>query len=205
MGQTLGQFPAEGLAKTAEADFVITGELVIAPWSYQEDCKCFVRKARYTGHKGYERERLDSVTFLDSAGAEMDKYRPSQVAKVIYRRNVHHEKGAREMDVRIDLTVDIKVEAGSKVGVWNGTMGGTFNGQEFKSATITNVVRPFSEGRFRFPGSGLIELTRPVYKFTVEFLGDGKAKVTIKNRLNGRIHMIWVDKDYKESDPADAE
>lgn len=202
MGQTLGQFSGEGLAKTSAADIVITGELVIDPWSYKADCECFVRKARFTGHKGYERERLDSVTFLDSAGNAMDTYRPAQVAKAVYRRNVHHEKGAREAEVRIDITVDIKVEDGAKVGVWNGTMTGSFNGQEFKSGTISNVVRPFSEGRFRFPTGGLIEVTRPVFKFTVEFLGDGKAKVTIKNRVNGRVHVIWVDKDYKESAPA---
>jgi hypothetical protein len=205
MGQTLGQFPAEGLAKSVASDFVISGELVINPWAYQADCGCFVRTARYTGHKGYERERVDTITFLDSAGAKMDKFRPAGIAKVIHTRNVHHEKGAHEMDVRIDITVDIKTENGGRVGVWNGTMGGSFNGQEFKSATVTQVVRPFNDGRFRFPTSGSIELTRPVHKFTVEFLGDGKAKVTIRNRLNGKIHILWIDKDYNESDPADAE
>lgn len=211
MGQSLGGFQGAGLAKAGAAgatkvgaDFVIEGELLIDPWSYQAECQCFVRKARYTGFKGFERERLDSVTFLDAAGEEMDAYRPALVSKVLYRRNVHHEKGAREVDVRIDITVDIKTEAGdsAKVGVWNGTMSGTFNGQEFKSATVTNVVRPFSEGRFRFPESGSIELTRPVYKFNVDFLGEGRAKVTIKNRRNGRVHILWVDKTYQETEPA---
>lgn len=204
MGQSLGQFTASGLPKTSAEvalDIEIKGELVIDPWAYSADCQCFVRKAQYTGHKGYERERLDSVTFLDSAGATMDKYHPAQVAKALYRRSVHHSKGAKEADVRIDITVDIKSEGGAKVGVWNGTMSGTFNGQEFKSGTVTNVVRPYLDGHFRFPEAGTLELTRPVYRFLVTFLGDGKAKVVITNRLNKRIHILWVDHDYKETAP----
>lgn len=199
MGQTLDGFPGGGLAKTSAApDIVIRGELVIDPFAYQADCQCFVRRARYTGHKGYERVRVDSVTFLDSAGAPMDKYRPAHMAKVVYRRNVDHEKGAREARVRIDVTVDIKSEDGAKVGVWNGAMTGTFNGQEFKSGAISDVVRPLVDRHFGFPESGIIEVTRPVFHFKVEFLGDGKAKVTIRNRLNGRIHVLWVDADYNE-------
>lgn len=202
MGQALGGMPAAGLAKASASDtIIIKGELVIDPFSYQAGCQCFVRRARFTGHKGYERERLDSVTFLDAAGATLDTWKPAGVAKILYRRNVEHTKGAREVQVRIDITVDVKTEAGVKVGVWNGTMTGAFNGQEFKSGTIANVVRPFVDGRFRFPESGTIELTRPLFHFFVEFLGDGKAKVKIRNLRTGRIHILWVDKDYNESDP----
>jgi len=203
MGQSLGQIPGGALGKVAgDSGIVIRGELVIAPFAYREDCQCFVRRARFTGHEGYERTRLDSVTFLDSAGEPMDAFRPARVAKVIYSRDVEREKGAREIQVRIDVTVDIKTEGGAKVGVWNGTMTGAFNGQEFKSATIANVVRPFADGRFGFPESGLIELTRPVYHYKVVFLGDSQAKVTIRNRRNGRIHVLWVDAEYNETQPA---
>ena len=201
MGQTLDELPAGALAKTSASPLTIEGELVIDPFAYKAECQCFVRKAHFTGQKGYERDRLDSVSFLDSAGAPMDTWKPANVAKVIYRRNVERSKDAKEVLVRIDIVVDVKTENGVKVGVWNGTMNGTFNGQEFKGGTITNVVRPFIDGRFRFPESGSIELTRPAFHFLVEFLGDGKSKVTIKNRLNNRIHILWVDKTYKESDP----
>lgn len=201
MGQTLSEIPSGTLGKASASPLTIEGELVIDPFAYKADCACFVRRAHFTGHRGYERIRLDSVTLLDSAGATMDKFKPASVAKVIYRRNIDHSKGAKEAQVRIDLTIDIKTEAGVKMGVWNGTMTGTFNGQEFKSATVTNVVRSFVDGRFRFPESGTIELTRPIYHFLVEFKGEGKAKVTIKNRLNGRIHILWVDQTYKETAP----
>jgi hypothetical protein len=202
MGQALGDLAEGPLAKTS--GFTIEGELVIDPFDYKEDCGCFVRRAKYTGHKGYERERLDSVTLLDSAGGTMDVYAPSRVAKVLHRRNVDHSKGGNELSVRLDVEVEIKTEGDGKAGVWNGTMTGTFNGQEFKSGTISNLVRPYQDGRFRFPESGSIELTRPVFHFLVEFQGDGKAKVTVKNRRNGRIHILWVDKDYQET-PAEVE
>jgi hypothetical protein len=204
MGQTLGQLSEGGLAKTAEAgDFVIRGELVIDPWAYQAGCQCFVRRAEYTGERGFERLRLDSVTFLDSAGSALDSFRPARIAKALYRRNVTKSKDGRQVDVRIDVVVDMKRDGDLRVGVWNGTMSGSFNGQEFKNGSITEVVRPFVDGRFRFPESGILEINRPVFRFKVEFLGDGRAKVTIRNKVNDRIHVLWVDKDYNETPAAE--
>lgn len=204
MGQTLGQLSEGGLPKTAEpGDLVIRGELVIDPWDYREDCGCFVRRAEYTGHAGFERLRLDSVTFLDSAGAAMDTFRPARIAKALYRRNVTKSKDGRQVDVRIDITVDMKWDGDRRVGVWNGAMSGSFDGEEFKNGTITEVVRPFVGGHFRFPESGTLEIDRPVFRFKVEFLGDGKAKVTIRNKVNDRIRILWVDKDYQETPAAE--
>ena len=133
MGQTLGQLSEGGLPKTAEpGDLVIRGELVIDPWDYRADCGCFVRRAEYTGHAGFERLRLDSVTVLDSAGAAMDTFRPARIAKALYRRNVTKSKDGRQVDVRIDITVDMKWDGDRRVGVWNGAMSGSFDGEEFK-------------------------------------------------------------------------
>lgn len=201
MGQALGDLAPGALAKTS--GFTIEGELVIQPFAFKEDCACFVRRAKYTGRKGYERERLDSITLLDSADATMDAFEPSRIAKVLHRRNVEHSRGANEVSVRFDITVDIRSGGDGKTGVWNGAMTGSFNGQEFKSGSLSNVARPFRDGRFRFPESGAIELTRPVFHYLVEFQGDGKAKVTIRNRRNGRIHILWVDKDYQETPAAE--
>ncbi len=201
MGQSLGEPAGEALATAGADTFTITGELVIDPFKYQADCACFVRKAKYVGQQGFERERLDSVTFLDSAGKTMDVFRPGKAAKILYRRDVERVRGAREVDVRLDITIDMKVEDGRKVGVWNGTLTGTLDGQVIKSGTLSNVVRPFVAGRFRFPEAGTVEMARPRFHVRVEFLGDGKAKVTLKNLRSGHIHVLWVDKDYKESDP----
>jgi hypothetical protein len=206
MGQVYDQISADGAAKTSAASgFTITGELVIEPFKYDSTCGCFIRRAEYTGMKGYERLRIDSVTLLDSTGAKMDKFQKAKVAKIIHTRNVTKTKNGKQADIRFDITVDIKSDAGVRKGEWNGTMTGSYNGQEFKSGSITKVVRVWEDGRFHFPESGSVELDRPVFHFLVEFLGDSKAKVTITNKLNHKIHILWVNQDYNESDPVDSE
>ncbi len=202
MGQVYDQIGGDAAAKTSAFGVTITGELTIEPFAYHADCACFVRRAHYEGMKGYERDRLDSVKLYDSAGNTMDKFHPAQVAKIVHSRNVTKSKGAKEADIRMDITVEIKTENGVKKGVWNGTMTGSYDGSEFKSGIMTNVVRVWENGRFHFPEAGSIEIDRPVFHFMAEFLGDGKAKVTIKNKLNGKIHILFVDHDYKESEPA---
>lgn len=204
MGQGLGQM-SPGLAQTAAPALGLTGEQVIAPFSYQEDCGCFVRKANFTGQRGYERERLDSVILLDSEGATMDTWLPADASKIIYHRDVNNINGACEARVHIDMTVDLTTEGDVRVGVWNGTMSGTFRGQELKSGSVMNVVCPLTEGSFGFPTSGLIELTRPAFQYQVEFPGEGKAKATIRSRRNKRAHVLWVNADYTETEPAAAE
>ena len=204
MGQVYDQIATDGAAKTsAEEGFTITGELVIEPFKYDSTCGCFIRRAEYTGIKGYERLRIDSVTLIDSTGAKLTKFHKAKVAKIIHTRNVTKSRNGKQADIRFDITVDIKTDAGVRKGEWNGTMTGSFNGQEFKSGSIDQVVRVWDEGRFHFPESGSIEVDRPVFHFLVEFLGDMKAKVTITNKVNNKIHILFVDKDYNESDPVD--
>ena len=200
MGQVYGQI-GDALAKTSSMGVTITGELVIDPFKYHDSCQCFVRHAVYTGMQGYERDRLDSVRLFDSAGAALDKWRPAKIAKIIHSRNVKKSGQGREADIRFDITIDIKDDAGTKKGTWNGTMTGSYNGSEFKSGTLTDVVRAWDNGRFAFPESGLIEIDRPVFHLRAEFLGDGKAKVTIKNKATGRVRILFVDSDYRETEP----
>ncbi|MEO6097142.1 MAG: hypothetical protein ABIW76_16280 [Fibrobacteria bacterium] len=205
MGQVYDQMPSTDAAlKTSASGLTITGELVIEPFKYDGGCSCFIRHAVYTGQKGYERDRIDSVTLLDSTGATMDKFNKSKVAKIIHKRNVTKTKDAKQADIRFDITVDIKSDAGVRKGEWNGTMTGSFNGQEFKSGSMTKLIRVWENGRFHFPEAGTIELDRPVFHFLAEFLGDGKAKFTITNKVNHKIHILFVDKNYHESDPVDA-
>ncbi|GEM_PF-1802437 len=206
MGQVYDQVPGDaGAAKSSSlGGFTITGEKVIEPFKYDSNCTCFIRHATYSNIIGYERDRVDSVTLLDSTGATMDKFKKALVSKIIHKRNVVKTKGSHEADIRFDITVDIKTDAGVRKGEWNGTMTGSYDGQPFKSGTLSKIVRTWVDGHFGFPESGTLELDRPVFHFLVEFLGDGKAKVTITNKANGKIHILWVDKDYNETDPVDA-
>jgi hypothetical protein len=201
MGQTLDEgAPA---AKFGIDSSDITGELVIDPYKYDSTCKCFVRRAKFTGSEGFERIRLDSVVLVDTNGDTLSEFKPRAIGKAYHTRHVTKSKGDKEIDVVINFTVDIKHEGDTKVGVWNGTMSGSYNGQEFKTGTATNVTREVHDGHFGFPVSGSIEIDRPVFHFTVEFLGDGRAKATIKNKVNGRIHVIFIDKNYGETDPVE--
>lgn len=203
MGQVYDQIPARGAAKAGAGRLTITGERVIEPFAYHEECACFVRTASYEGMNGYARERIDSVTLLDAADAPLSAFEPALIAKIVHTRDVARSKGAKEANVRFDVTVEIKSEGGAKVGVWNGTMAGDYNGHAFKSASLAQVVRAWENGRFRFPESGTIELERPVLRYLITFLGDGKAKVRITNRLNGKIHILYVDGNYKETEPVE--
>ncbi|MDB5047070.1 MAG: hypothetical protein JWO30_141 [Fibrobacteres bacterium] len=211
MGQVYDQISPDAAAKTsAFGGFTITGEKVIEPFKYDSSCTCFIRHATYSNIEGFERDRLDSVTLLDSTGATMNVFNKAVVSKIIHKRNVVKTKGSREADIRFDITVDIKTDAGVRKGEWNGTMTGSYNNQEFKSGTITKVVRVWEDGRFHFPESGTVEIDRPVFHFLVEFLGDSAgsrsltAKVTITNKVNNKIHILWVDKDYNETEPVEA-
>jgi hypothetical protein len=51
--------------------------------------------------------------------------------------------------------------------------------------------------------AGTAELDRPIFHFLVEFLGDNKAQVTIKNKINNKVHTLFVDKAYGESAPVE--
>lgn len=208
MGQVYDQIPstvpgAKAAAKTSATGLAITGELVIDPFHYDETCTCFIRHATYSGSQGFERDRLDSVTLFDADGATLDHFDKSLIAKIVHSRNVTKSKDGRQADIRFDITAEIMADGDVKKGVWNGTMTGSFDGKEFKSAGMTQVTRVWQDGRFRFPESGEIELDRPIFHFLAEFTGDGKAKVTIKNKVTRKIHILFVDKDYHESDPVD--
>jgi hypothetical protein len=191
---------AGAATKTSSGGLTLTGELIIKPYAFTEACMCFVREAKLTTVEGYERMRIDSVVLLDSTGAKLVTFEPARIAKMIHSRNVTKTKGGNEADIRFDMTVDIKTDGGLKVGVWNGVMTGSYNGQALKGGTLTNVTRPWENGRFRFPTSGQIDLDRPVFHFQADFLGDGKAKFTITNKVNHKIHILFVDKEYKESE-----
>lgn len=199
MGQSLEGLPASGLAKeaTSNAD-TITGEKIVERFGFVEDCSCFVRRASYTNSNGYERIRLDSVSLIDSAGEVMTEWNRRKVSKLVHKRHVTRNKGSHDIDVHFNTEATFKLDNGVLVGVWNGTMTGTFDGDDFKSATITNITREWANGKFNFPISGSVTVTRPLRIYAIEFLGDGDAKATITHRLNGKVTVITIDRNYQE-------
>ena len=209
MGQVANGLPNTlALAKTGsnEPEDSIKDELKIRSLTYDSSCKCFVREADFTGCKGFERDREDSIWIIGAAGDTMSHFDVTAISAVIHRRHItrsgaHPE--ARNLDIEIDTRMEVKHDGDTIVGVWNGSIEGTFNKDnvegQFKSGTITDVTRKFLSGKFQFPESGTVEVDRPAFHFLVEFLGDDKATVTITNKVNQKVHVISVDKDYNET------
>ena len=133
----------------------------------------------------------------------MDKFVRDDIDRIVHTRDVVHTKGAKEANVHIEIVLDMMSNAGVKTGVWNGAMSGTYEGQEFKSGSIINLDRVWENGRFYFPEAGTINLERPVFKFLAELLGDGKAKFKMVTKRTEKIHIIFVDKDYEETEPVE--
>jgi len=199
LGQALESLPGNALTKTSASDAdTLTGERVVERFAYQQECECFVRIAEYSDSRGYERTRLDSVTLLDSDGVALDHWDRGLIAKIVHNRHVTRHRGSHDMDVVFNTVAEFKTDNGTVVGVWNGTMNGFYEGEEFKSAAIEKVTREFAHGKFAFPVSGTVTVTRPLRIYAVEFLGDGKAVATITNRRTGRATLITIDRDYQE-------
>jgi hypothetical protein len=198
MGQSLSDLSTDGLGKAAAPRVdTITGEKIVERFGYVEACECFIRKATYSNSNGYERTRLDSVTLLDSAGEVLTKWDRSLIAKIIHKRHITRNKGNHDMDVHVNTEATFKSDNGVWVGVWNGTMTGSFDGEAFKSATIENVTRSWVNGKFRFPSSGSVTVTRPLRIYAIEFLGEGDARATITHRISGKVTVITIDRNYQ--------
>ena len=203
MGQVTGDFSGGVAAKiSADNHHKIKGELVVQPMTYDTSCQCFVRGSEFTGTQGFERMRMDTIRLVSITGLPMDHFNIDSLSYITHTRHVTRTGPKNAIDVSISVTVNITTDIlGGHKGVWNGTMTGTFNGETFKSGTITDVVRVYdpASGEFLFPESGTVVITRPNYQYTVVFLGNGQAQVTIVKLItNEKVHVFGLGGDYKE-------
>jgi hypothetical protein len=200
-----GTAAAPKLAVDTSTPDTITGDLVIVRLHYDSACGCFVRTANFTNSVGYERQRLDTITLVDSSGNNMPTFHPEHAASLVHKRHVTriNANTGKEVDCYFNTTLTWTTDsAGHREGIWNGTISGSFNGVIFKSGTITNVVRAFHPDHplnrwFGFPSAGTIHLERLILgvNFTIDvvFTGEGTATVTITNTKNGNVHIINID------------
>lgn len=184
----------------------LTSELVITPIHFDSAITGWVRTAQYTGWKGFERQREDTVYLEDSAGNKMGMpFTPRLAARVIHIRHVTriNPNTGKEVDLNFNTVLTWAFHGDSLFGVWNGTIDGTFNGNPFKQGTITNVERPFTgltglalgRGVFGVATSGTISIQKLVFDIEIEFLGGGDAKVTVTNTVNHKVHILNIDRD----------
>lgn len=181
----------------------LAGEEVQEPLTFHEDCACFVRRATYTGVPGYERERIDTVTLVDSAGATITTSMQTAKASTIHhKRYVKSLEGSRQADLLFDLTADVSTDSDSvTTSVWNGTITGSFNEQEIRSGSVDSVVRVWADSSFGYPIGGSLTLESDMSSLVIQYHADSSATATITNNNNGNSYELNLDEQFRESEP----
>lgn len=185
----------------------LPGEDVQEPLAFHEDCACFVRRATYTGIPGYGRERIDTVSLIDSAGGTITTSTQTAKAAVIrHKRRVKSLEGSREADILFDLTADVSTDTDSvTTSVWNGTITGSFNGMEIREGSVDSVTRVWADSSFGYPIAGSISVGTDLSDLVIRYHGDSTATATITNHNNGNSYELKLDEQFRESEPVLAE
>ncbi len=186
------------LAATA-AD-TITYDLTIHPFSWDSTNDCYVRTAALVFSDGFERVRVDTLTFYGAAG----KLRYPTLATVDSIHHVRHlarDKGGSELDITVDMHSTlgpIPGQTGNYTHVKNGAITGTFDGEQAATGTITNVTRDYVNGQWDwFPRSGSITADFPHRTYVIDFIGVGEARLTITNLSTDKTRVITISVDQQ--------
>jgi hypothetical protein len=212
MGQVLSTTPGAPLAKNAAADTgldTITGDYVLTPLHYEAACQCFVRKAELTLSTGFKREREDTIhLFLDSNSTLTDSlFRPWQAVIIAHKRHVRRTSAVgRQVDLHFRTDMRWGTLNGQQVGIWNGDFRGTYNTERYgelgRTATVTNLTRPFlglgGPRLFGAPVAGTIHIDGLLFDYDIVIDGPGEATVTITRLRDGRQFVIHIDVNNQE-------
>jgi len=196
MSATQGAGMAAALLKPAAAD-TDSALFTVTPPHYDSACACFIRVETWSGD-GYDRTRVDSITYLDDAGAHLHARNFAKLKSVHHIRTVTRTTGAHTFSIRFETIADITVGTDT-VGVWNGTVSGSYDGEALKSGSVTGVTRTFHNRHWGFASAGSMVFTRPLFSWEIDFLGDGKAKATRTNNLTKHVLVIDIDRNYQET------
>jgi hypothetical protein len=176
MGEAAGELlGGQTLAKTektaADTKYV---DIVISGWDYDDQNACWTRKSEAVFDNG-TRVREDTVWLVDVNGAPVRAPSFATVARYRHVREVSR-KFANTFNNRLDMNVQIDISGGDTVFVKNGTVTGTFNGDTYKTITITNVRRRWHRGRvphLSWPYEGTVYMDLPLRTIDVVFNGNG--------------------------------
>lgn len=170
----------------------------ITPSTYDSSCACRIRTETIKTDEGNDRERIDSIFYKDANGNPLHYRNFEKLKSVHHVRRITHKNGGKEAQIRI--VTDMTVAIGSDTtGTWNGTISGSYDGEEFKTGTISNVVRKFTNGHWDYPESGTVSVDRPKYTHQILFLGDGRAKATRTEKKTGNTTVIMIDRNFRPS------
>ncbi len=181
----------------------LPGEDVQEPLTFHEDCACFVRRATYTGVPGYERERIDTVSLIDSSGGTITtSMETAKAATIHHKRHVNSLEGSRAAHILFDLVADVTTGPDSVTkSVWNGTITGDFNGLEIRNGAVDSVTRIWADSSFGYPVSGSITIDSDLSELVIRYHEDSSATATITNHNNGNSYGLNLDRQFRESEP----
>ncbi|MBN2188806.1 MAG: hypothetical protein JW699_05080 [Chitinispirillaceae bacterium] len=188
-----GMIPPAGTPKLAAVTDSITYDLVIHPYSWDAASASYVRLAVLTCSDGYERTRIDTITFYGNAGP-IQNPTFAAVDSIRHVRRVTRTRGGSELNIIVDMHAMLASTASGYTHVKNGSMTGTFDGEQVATGTIVNVTRTYSTatGWQLWPESGSITADFPRRLFEIDFLGEGFVKLSITNKATDRTRTLTV-------------
>lgn len=185
---------ASGLLKKA----VDSANVALSPLKFDGACECHVRSISVKTDGGYERERVDSVIFLDAEGKSLRYPTLARVKTVIHKRWVHQKRSGHEAEIHIVTGMTLNPSSPDTTGTWNGEVGGSYAGLAYHDGKITDVTRKLANRRWQFPSSGTLEVKSEAASLKVTYLGDGQADAVRTNALTGKTVTIHLDSGYRE-------
>jgi hypothetical protein len=180
-----------------------TGVQVLEPLTFHTECQCFTYHAVFRKDSTFQRDRLDTVIFIDTSGTVITSATPhtAKIGKIKHKRHVSSIGSGRSSNLLYDLTIDVKRDSGQTRGIWNGSISGEFNNVTITDGSVNNVVRPFNDSIFGFPTSGNISVATKPVDVLIEFKPDSTADVTVTDHDNGKTYVETLDRNFKESTP----
>ncbi|MGA2506313.1 MAG: hypothetical protein ABSF80_02435 [Chitinispirillaceae bacterium] len=184
----------------ATASDTVTYDLTIHPFSLDSTDSCYIRTATLTCSDGFERVRVDTLTFFGATGK---LWHPTlaTVDSIHHVRHVKRDKGGNELNITVDMhsTLNpIQGQSGAYTHVKNGTITGTYDGENAITGTITDVTRNYVSGHWQlFPQSGSIIAKFPRRDYEIDFLGLGVVKLTITNNSTGKTKVVTITVDQQ--------
>ena len=196
-----GMIPVSGLPKQAAATAdSFTYDLVIHPYTWDSAIGGYIRLATLTCSDGYERTRVDTLTFYGNAGV-LRYPTLADVDSIHHVRHVTRTRGGNELNITVDMhsTITALDQSGAYRHVKNGTIIGAYDGETVATGTITDVTRnyyPLIHWQL-WPVSGSITADFPRRSYEVAFLGAGFAQLTITNKATGKTRMVTITVDQQ--------
>jgi hypothetical protein len=162
----------------------------IHPYTWNAGIGSYVRSAIFSNlTDGYDRTRVDTLTFKDAAGNPLQHPTLSTVKSIDHIRDVTRTKSGNELNIRVVMNSVINLSPDT-THVKNGTITGTYDGERIGTGAITNVTRQRTNGFWQFPSSGAIACDFPRRSYLVEFLGNGDAKLTVTNKATDKTTVV---------------